>query len=294
MSQPPSEDSLLKAEAAPIAVEPVPKMQAAPQKLKLAVDSPKKVAASVRKLPANLKTEKLRRRAKVYLSILLVLIIIGAAVYHISWTYLSVPGKYPIKKVEVMGTYQYVRQVDIEHALAPFVEKGLFGMPELQAERAVRAIPGVEDASIWRIYPDKIRVIVREKTAIALLNNQLLAADGTIFQQGDAPTPNIPSIEGNASYLKVMLKMLESISPVFAEANLKVTGLGLLENGDWRVQVNGMTWITLGKDDLVNRVSNFLNIYPTLIQSSGGQIPMRVDLRYPHGFTVVWPNNAAN
>lgn len=242
------------------------------------------------KIKGKLKEEKLRRRAKIYLSIICVIAIILAAAYHFTWNYLSEPGKYPIKQVEVMGTYQNVKASDIQTALTPYIQNGLFGMSEVNAEAALEQIPGVEDASIWRIYPDEVRVIVREKAAIAVLNNLLLSADGCMFPAGNPEEmQNLPQLRGDPQYVKQMLAMLESITPVFNEAKLNVTGFGLLSNGDWQVEVNHQTWITLGKNDLVNRVTNFLNIYPTLMANApSGQIPVDIDLRYPHGFAVVW------
>jgi cell division protein FtsQ len=238
-----------------------------------------------------LKEERMRRRAKISLSIIFAGIIIFSTAYHFIWNYLSTPGMYPIEKVEVMGTYQYVKSGDIQVALIPYVQKGLFGMPELEAERAIEQIPGVQDASIWRVYPNKIRVVVREKTAIAELNNQLLAADGSMFPPNDDSTAltDVPMLQGDINYVKPMLAMLESLTPVFNELNLNVTGFGLLPNGDWQVEINHQTWIVLGKNDLVNRVGNFLNTYPTLMKNAPpGQVPTNIDLRYPHGFTVVW------
>lgn len=242
------------------------------------------------KIKSKLKEEKLRRRAKVYLSLIFIVGVILTTAYHFTWKYLSEPGKYPIHQVEVMGTYQNVKASDIQQALVPYVKQGLFGMSEVQAEAALKQIPGVEDASIWRIYPDEIRVVVREKAAIAVLNNQLLAADGRMFPAGNpAEMQELPALQGNPLYVKQMLAMLESITPVFNAVKLNVTGFGLLSNGDWQVEINHETWITLGKNDLVNRVSNFLNIYPTLMANApAGQIPVTIDLRYPHGFTVVW------
>lgn len=238
-----------------------------------------------------LKEERMRRRAKIWLSIIFAAMIVLSTAYHFIWNYLSIPGKYPIEKVEVMGTYQYVKSGDIQVALIPYVQKGLFGMPELEAERAIEQIPGVEDASIWRVYPNKIRVVVREKTAIAELNNQLLAADGSMFPPNDDTTAlsDVPTLQGDPNYVKPMLAMLESLTPVFNELNLNVTGFGLLPNGDWQVEINHQTWIVLGKSDLVNRVANFLNTYPILMKNAPqGQVPTNIDLRYPHGFTVVW------
>jgi cell division protein FtsQ len=281
--------SIEKSKAALAQVKPVSE-KVLKESVEFSMELTEEFADKIKDIKSKLKEERIRRRAKIYLSVLFAGLIIFGSIYHFVWNYFSEPGKYPISKVEVMGTYQYVKSGDIQVALIPYVQKGLFGMPELAAEEALEQIPGVEDASIWRVYPDKIRVVVREKAAIAELNNQLLAADGSMFPPTiNAAKANVPVLKGNPQYVKQMLAMLESITPVFGDANLTVTGFGLLPNGDWQVEVNHQVWITLGKKDLVNRVANFLNIYPTLIKNAPpGAVLTSVDLRYAHGFSAVW------
>lgn len=221
-----------------------------------------------------------------------VLILILGVVYTGFFVYFASTNAFPIKSVKVMGTYAYVKPEDIQTALTPFLQgKGIAAFSEWKAEKALEAMPGVADASIWRIYPDKIRVVLREKSAIARLSNgQLLAEDGTFF---DVTNPtgaaNLPILKGETQYIQPMLSMLESLIPVFAYDNLKVTGLELAENGDWGVQLNNQTWVMMGKEDLENRVIDFLTIYPLLMKTAPtNQVPAYIDLRYVHGLTVSW------
>ncbi len=221
-----------------------------------------------------------------------IVLLILAIVYTSFFVYCASTNRYPIKNVKVMGTYQYVKPEDIQTALTPFLQdKGICTFSEWKAERALKAMPGVADASIWRIYPDKIRVVLREKSAIARLSNgQLLAADGSFFDvTNPAGAANLPILKGPAHTIKLMLEMLESLIPVFAYDGLTVSGLGVAENGDWSVQLNRQTWLMMGKDDLQNRVINFLTIYPLLIKTAPvNQMPAYIDLRYAHGLTVSW------
>ncbi len=221
----------------------------------------------------------------------IVALIVGI-VYTGFFVYFASTNAFPIKNVKVMGTYAYVKPSDIQTALTPFLQdKGIAAFSEWKAEKALEAMPGVADASIWRIYPDKIRVVLREKSAIARLSNgQLLAEDGTFFDvTNPAGAANLPILKGETQYIKPMLAMLESLMPVFAYDSLKVTGLGLAENGDWSVQLNDQTWVMMGKEDLENRAIDFLTIYPLLIKTvPANQIPAYIDLRYVHGLTVSW------
>ncbi|MCX7123471.1 MAG: FtsQ-type POTRA domain-containing protein [Gammaproteobacteria bacterium] len=212
--------------------------------------------------------------------------------YTMLFFYLDYNNALPIKQVKVIGTYQYVNEQAIQKTVNPFLAgKGLFSFSEFQAENALKSLPGVESASLWRIYPGTVRIILREKSAAARLpSGALLASDGSTFVINNlAGAQNLPLLNGNVQYAKQMLEFSNSITPVFAEENLTVTGLSLAENGGWSVQINHQFWITLGKDHLQDRVVDFLTDYPVLIANTpAGQQLSTVDLRYTHGFTASW------
>ncbi len=238
------------------------------------------------------------KKRRVHFSWLRFLIVLGTLlsllliIYGCFFAYFAYTNSLPIQQVKVIGTYQYVNEEAIQKTVNPFLlGKGLFSFPEWQTEKALEQLPGVADASIWRIYPDTIRIILREKSAAARFpDGELLATDGSTFKIDNlAGAQNLPLLSGQVQYAKQMLAMYDSVSPIFATLNLNVTGLGLAENGDWSVQVNDQTWIVLGKSDLQNRVINFLTDYPVLMKSAPeGQTLANVDLRYTHGFTASW------
>ena len=210
--------------------------------------------------------------------------------------YLDQSNALPIKQVKVIGSYQYVDEQDIQKTVNPFLlGKGLFAFSEWQAEKALEQLPGVQDASVWRIYPGTIRIILREKSAVARLpDGRLLASDGSTFSITNlSGSETLPLLSGQIFYTKQMLAMYDSITPVFAAENMQVTGLGLAENGDWSIQLNHQFWIMLGKRHIQDRVVDFLTDYPALIASAApGQQLSQVDLRYVHGFTASWQQTA--
>lgn len=222
--------------------------------------------------------------------IILTLLIVGG--WGIIFSYFAYTNRFPIEVVTVQGAYQYVETSDIQSTLEPFiVGKGLYAFNERSAERALEKLPGVKKATIWRFPPARIQVEIREFAALARLENgNLVANDGSIFQTSNTPSSaNLPVLKGNPRYTKQMIEMLQSLEPIFQTIDTKVTGLGLADNGDWSVQLDNQTWIMLGKNDLQNRVINFLNAYPTLLQTAAAGASLNyVDLRYMNGFTVIW------
>lgn len=227
----------------------------------------------------------------------LILIILGSIGWAGTFFYFSYTNKFPIKTVKVIGKYQYVKEADIQNILLPYINgKGLFAFSELEAEKALEQVPGVASASIWRVPPAKIKVIVRERSAIARFpDGSLLSQSGVVFQTNNPTGANtLPLLNGDHLYAKQMLKMLESLEPVFETINAQVTGLGIAQNGDWSVQLNNQFWIMMGKNDLQTRVADLINIYPTLLQSNtNGATLTYVDLRYNHGFSAIWTGGTA-
>ena len=238
-----------------------------------------------------------KRRRKIFsFKKLLVTAVILLGLLLIAWAgifaYFDSTNKFAIKTVKVIGIYQYVNEADIQSTLQPFlIGKGLFAFSEFQAEKALEQIPGVATASIWRVPPGKIKVIMRERSAVARRSDAILvSSDGVSFPTTSTTNAaNLPLLIGDPLYSKQMIEMLQSLPPVFAPIGATVTGLGLASNGDWRVQLNNQFWITLGKSDLTDRVRNFLAAYPIMMKAAApGATLNAVDLRYAHGFTASW------
>lgn len=250
--------------------------------------------------PKMVKPAKKKKRFsfKKFCAIFVILILLLGLCWSGLFFYFSYTNQFPIKKVSVFGVYQYVEEQDVETALKPYITgKGMFAFSERQAERTLKQLPGVADVTIWRIFPAQIKVVIQEHNAIARFGNgSLLASDGSIFITNNQPDgmKNLPLLQGSPRYAKDMLEMLESLKPVFANMNENVTGLGLAENGDWSVQINNQTWIMLGKNDLQNRLLNFLNAYPVLMKTAApGATLSYVDLRYNRGFAAAWTGGAS-
>ena len=101
-------------------------------------------------------------RKNIGVKISLTLGIIASLSYGTLFTYFDHTNQFPIKNIKIIGTYDYVNTEDIQKTLTPFVlTKGLFAFDEMKAEAALKQLPGIQDVSIWRIPPDKIRVILR-------------------------------------------------------------------------------------------------------------------------------------
>jgi cell division septal protein FtsQ len=233
-----------------------------------------------------------------FLSVLGILLGILIIVYSALFAYLDYNNSLPITQVNVIGTYRYVNEQDVQKTLNPFLAgKGLFAFSEWKAEDALEQLPGIKSASLWRIYPGTVRIILREKSAAARLpDGELLATDGSTFMINNPKgAADLPLLNGNSQYAKTMLDMYNSINPIFSSQNLTITGLGLAENGDWSIQLNHQFWVILGKRHIQDRVIDFLTDYPALLSSANpGQQLTNVDLRYTHGFTASWQKTAVS
>ena len=72
---------------------------------------------------------------------------------------------------------------------------------------------------------------------------------------------------------------------------LSVTRVVLDERRALMLELNGELLLVLGKDRKTARLDRFARIYPRVLSDKFARIA-RVDLRYPHGMTVEWKNDA--
>ena len=91
---------------------------------------------------------------------------------------------FAIKKVEIEGDTPFVSQSKIKDTLINYVKSNFFDIDMDQTIDALRALPGVKDVSIRRVWPDKLLVVLESETAFARTKNPywLINPDGLLFE----------------------------------------------------------------------------------------------------------------
>lgn len=152
--------------------------------------------------------------------------------------------------------------------------------------RQVVSQPWIYQASVRKKWPNTLQVFVVEQDPVAYWNNDLLLnAQGQPFA-GKVKLTNLPELYGPNGAEKTALSGLNSMRLLLKNQNMDVKSLILTERFAWQVILDNGIQLNLGRQEFINRLQRFVNLYP-LLERQGKPIKY-VDLRYDTGAAVGW------
>ncbi|KAA6186621.1 FtsQ-type POTRA domain-containing protein [Thiohalocapsa marina] len=238
-------------------------------------------------LPESAGAESLPGRWALLARLVTAVVLLGtlASAGFIAWQW--EPRLLPIRGVKVEGTMRGLSRESLQQTIVDNISGGILTQ-DLQALRdQVRDLPWIEQASVRRVWPDRIVFTVREHEAMARWGeNGLVTADGVVFRPRDGLLPaGLPRLDGADQMAPEVVRRFQRWHGRLAELGLIIDSLTRDARGDWSIELLGGTELYLGTDDLEARFERLLAAYPQ-VEAIG--MPIRIDLRYSNGFAVRW------
>lgn len=230
-----------------------------------------------------------RRLGGSWLVTLGVLAVLG---YGMWW--FSRPQVSPIRDVEVHGEFQYLNGKDIELAVKPFLPDGFFGLNMNALKTALAEVPWVESAELRRVWPGKLLVILRERTALAQwMSGGYVSTEGVRFtpERGPQGLVKLGGPDGSAA---AAANNYRRLAPLLAEAGLRLREIESDARRAWRMRIersrpgserSESIELKLGSADLRDRLQRFTTVYAQALAKDGRALA-NVDLRYTNGLAV--------
>lgn len=238
--------------------------------------------AQATEIPAR--TSALRYAGLLTLLIALAMLLMARLCY----LFIAEPSRFPINKVSIAASYQHITHKELEAVLSPYLNASYFSLPVTRLQNALNALDWVEKASVERLWPDTLKIVLVEKKPVAFWGEQLLTEEGQLFKQGAAHLGyNVPKLEGPESQYLEVLQVYQKLGKILTTYGLYAEKLQLRDNHAWILTLaNGVT-IHLGKKSLETRLIRFCKAYPAVFAEKADQLAS-VDLRYPRGMAVQW------
>lgn len=225
----------------------------------------------------------------------LVLILFALAIGGTTWvsTGIVASERWPIRWLEVNGSFQRVSAEQLRSSLAPLVSASFFTVDLQKLQQAAVRKPWVAAVNVQKKWPDTVVVTVEEFEPLAHWNDDsLVSSRRSVFAAPDAATiQGLPWLNGPESRLDEVLEKWDLFNSMLAGAGLEIERLELHERGSWTMQVNTGTTVQLGRDDPVERLQRLMNSWRGLMVEQALP-PTRIDLRYTNGFAVRWPDQS--
>lgn len=191
-------------------------------------------------------------------------------------------GLYPFRQVTVLGA----RHSETKQALTEVIRGltgGFFSLDLETARQAIEGVPWVHQATVRRIWPNRLLVEVRERIPAASWNGQqVLDVYGELFPVH--PWPGLPRIHAPSGMEREVARRLADFNRLLLPAGWHIASVQVSPRRAWRIVLLDGTSLDLGRERLAERVRRFVTFYPAAVASAG---PLtEVDLRYPNGFAA--------
>lgn len=207
-------------------------------------------------------------------------------------------------QVEITGN-QFVGRAVITEVFSPDMGKSILRVPLDARRNEIETIPWVEEATVERTLPDRIRVDVVERTPVAFLRTgnelQLVDASGVLLERPLEAKFHFPVVSGfdettvlaeRKARMAMFVDFMKEIDLAHASAGEGVSEVDLSDPQDVRVMLAGLPglegqypiWVHFGNGDFVNK-------YRLLVENiaqwraSAGRVES-IDLRFSRQVVV--------
>jgi len=199
------------------------------------------------------------------------------------------PGRLPLRVIDVNGDFQRLRPVEIQRTVVAAIDGGFFTCDMQRLRGAVLAMPWVEDVSIRRVWPDRLSMVVTEQVPLARWGSDaLISVGGSVFRPSRLDEyEGLVGLKGPRGSEQRVVGFYQAVVPVARARGLRVRAVELDERRHWWLRFDGDLTVSLGRQDVERRLGQFFRVYPRLT-SGPSRRPVRVDMRYAHGFAVRW------
>ena len=202
---------------------------------------------------------------------------------------------FSIRTIRVEGDVTRNSVATIRANAAPKLAGNFFTTRLTFDKAAFEAVPWVRKAEVRRVWPGKLVVRLEEHRAVALwgfddADDKLVNSFGEVFEAnvGDVEDDKLPTLSGPPGSSAAMLKLLQSLQPLFAKLGTRIDTLRLSGRGSWQADLDSGGEVILGRgthDELVASTQRFVGtVQPMLAQY---QRPMDyADLRHHDGYAL--------
>jgi cell division protein FtsQ len=217
---------------------------------------------------------------------------------------LSDPTTLPIKSVQIEGTFKYLDVVQVQHVVSRYADRGFLNLDIQDIQNEVKTIGWVDQVSVRRVWPDTVRIRVKEHAPIARWKNDGLVNErGEWFGAGQGELVKmLPEFSGPEGYSLKLMEHYQKFDQMLEPAGLEIANLTLDQRRTWGIKLENGIEIRLGKENADLRLRRFVRVYPLLLAQLSAGLSLEskssiegltskvggIDLRYTNGFAIRW------
>lgn len=229
-------------------------------------------------------------------SVLFLLLVIGSifagGVEVVSW--MNDASRLPLSKLVVTGDKQFTTNDDVRQAILSLGPPGTFMSQSVDViQQQIEHFPWIKQVSVRKQWPDELKIHLVEYVPVAQWNGQhVVDVEGNSFTLpvSKRDLQKSPRLYGPEGSEKEVLAGFSQMDALLAPLHLKVVAVSMTARKAWQLVTGNGIRIVLGRNDNLQRLHRFIQLYPGWIYSGAAEQKKisYVDLRYDAGAAVVW------
>ena len=194
----------------------------------------------------------------------------------------------PVQVIDFSGQFEQLDVLKLERLIRQSQPGSFFALDVNDIHRLLEEQAWVYRASVRKQWPNRLKVYLVEQTPVARWNEDLMLNPYGESFNAEGKNLGLPRLFGPGGSEKTALEGFNAMQRLLRSRQLDIEELSLSERFAWQVQlVNGIE-INLGRQEFIDRLQRFVDVYPLLSEQPKGV--SYVDLRYDTGLAVGWQN----
>ena len=203
--------------------------------------------------------------------------------------------------ISIRGNHN-VSRAQVMEVMASDIDRNIFFVPLEQRKQQLEQIPWVKSASVMRLLPNRLKIVVTERTPVAFVDIDshihLIDANGVVMDMpaGQAASYSFPVIVGmsdsdplstRAARMKIYSQFVKEVDSGGAHYSSAISDVDVSDPDDVKATVTdpkGAVLVHLGSSNFLERFQS----YVAHVQEWRSQFPnlQSVSLRYDHQVIV--------
>lgn len=204
-------------------------------------------------------------------------------------SYVSAVVDRPVAQINVNGDFIYVSKQQVIDVITPTIDEHFLQLDLAHIKQNLEQQPWIDVASVSRRWPNQLEVTIIEQKPIARWSDE-----GFLNQRGElivsvlgGKLMELPRLEARVHTQAEVMAQYQNLAALLRSRNLWVAGLESDEKRAWTVTLNNGLAVSIGRDQVMEKMKRFLRVYDSQLQPRLAEIES-VDVRYNNGVAVQW------
>jgi len=208
--------------------------------------------------------------------------------FLVAWKLAARQPMFELREVAVAGVLAHVSRGEIEDVVRRELKGNFLTLDLAAVSASFQKLPWVRNASVRRQWPARLEIALEEHVPLAhWAKGALVNTHGEVFRAAyDGELPVFVGPEGTAREITIQYRYFRASLAAIGETPVRVE---VSPRRAWQLKLASGVTLALGREQMEARVARFVALHDRTLAPLGRRFDY-VDLRYPNGFAVRFPD----